>query len=97
MWEYANGIDNSEVVYVEELPKCVGNPVTLPSDINNEEKLEEVLLALAEHQLSLFENKCDEKQRKLDKTIDSLNEKYGNNSITRAGKMNIEKIVKLKE
>lgn len=50
-----------------------------------------------EHQLSLFENKGDEKQRKLDKIIDSLNEKYGNNSITRAGKMNVEKIVKLKE
>lgn len=50
-----------------------------------------------EHQLSLFENKEDEKQRKLDKIIDSLNEKYGNNSITRAGKMNVGKIVKLKE
>jgi hypothetical protein len=50
-----------------------------------------------EHQLSLFENKDNEKQRKLDKIVDSLNEKYGNNSITRAGKMNIEKIVKLKE
>jgi DNA polymerase-4 len=48
MWEYANGIDNSEVAYIDELPKCVGNSVTLPSDINNEEKLEEVLLALAE-------------------------------------------------
>ena len=40
---------------------------------------------------------CDEYSRKLDKIIDSLNEKYGNNSITRAGKMNVEKIVKLKE
>ena len=48
MYEYANGIDNSEVVYIEELPKCIGNSVTLPSDINNEEKLEKVLLALSE-------------------------------------------------
>lgn len=48
MWEYANGIDSSEVVYVKELPKCVGNSVTLPADINNSEKLEEVLLALSE-------------------------------------------------
>lgn len=55
------------------------------------------LVDSGEHQLSLFENKGDEKQRKLDKIIDSLNEKYGNNSITRAGKMNVEKIVKLKE
>ena len=28
--------------------KCIGNSVTLPQDINNEEKLKEVLLALAE-------------------------------------------------
>ena len=48
MWEYANGIDDSEVVYIKELPKCIGNSVTLPQDINNEEKLKEVLLALAE-------------------------------------------------
>lgn len=55
------------------------------------------LIDSEEHQLSLFEDKGDEKQRKLDKTIDLLNEKYGNNSITRAGKMNVEKIVNLKE
>ena len=48
MWEYANGIDNSEVVYVKELPKGVGNSVTLPSDIREGEKLKQVLLALCE-------------------------------------------------
>ncbi len=50
-----------------------------------------------ELQISLFENKDSEKQKKLDKIVDSINEKYGKNSITRAGKLNIEKIVKLKE
>ncbi len=48
MWEYANGIDDSEVVYIRELPKGVGNSVTLPSDISDIEKMEEVLLALTE-------------------------------------------------
>ncbi len=50
-----------------------------------------------EVQLSLFENKGSEKQKKLDKIVDSINEKYGKNSITRAGKLNVEKIVKLKD
>ena len=48
MWEYANGIDESEVTYIRELPKGVGNSVTVPSDIRDVEKLEEVLLALCE-------------------------------------------------
>ena len=34
MWEYANGIDNSEVNYLEEKPKGIGNSVTLPRDIS---------------------------------------------------------------
>ena len=48
MWEYANGIDNSEVNYLEEKPKGIGNSVTLPSDIAEKEKIEKVLLSLAE-------------------------------------------------
>ena len=48
MWEYANGIDNSEVKYQKEKPKGIGNSVTLPEDISNTEKLEEILLALTE-------------------------------------------------
>ena len=35
MWEYANGIDKSEVNYKEELPKGVGNSVTLAENISN--------------------------------------------------------------
>lgn len=48
MWEYANGIDNSEVEYQQQQPKGIGNSVTLPHDITSIEKLEEILLALTE-------------------------------------------------
>ena len=48
MWEYANGIDNTEVKYIKEKPKGIGNSITLPEDINNIEKLEEILLAVVE-------------------------------------------------
>jgi len=49
MWEYANGIDKSEVQYKPEKPKGIGNSVTLPADVNSIEKIEEILLALTEH------------------------------------------------
>lgn len=48
MWEYANGIDNSEVKYLKEKPKCIGNSITLPEDIRQIDKLEEIVLALTE-------------------------------------------------
>ena len=48
MWEYSNGIDTSDVNYLEEKPKGIGNSVTLPVDINSEEKIKEVLLTLTE-------------------------------------------------
>jgi len=48
MWEYANGIDNSEVKYEPEQPKCIGNEITLPRDICKRQELEEMLLALTE-------------------------------------------------
>lgn len=49
MWEYANGIDNTEVVFTMQKPKCVGNSTTVSQDINDLEKIEEFLLALTEH------------------------------------------------
>lgn len=173
MWEYANGIDNSEVEYLKQEPKGIGNSITLAQDILNLEKLDEILLALTEQvayrlrkhklyaqvisvqiknsefkvyshqrkidypdnttkgiykiakellrelykgeairligvrveklcnenevQLSLFSTEDDKKQEKIDKTVDLLKEKYGGNTITRAGKMNIDKIINLKE
>ena len=174
MWEYANGIDNSEVNYRQEKPKGIGNSITLPMDISEIEKLEEVLLALTEHvayrlrkygmlanvvnvqirtnefkdfthqgklnsatcstkiiyekakslveemlkekkqirlvgvrvdnlvekeemQISLFNTENTDKLEKLDNVLDSINKKYGYNSVTRAGKMGVQKIVKLKD
>ena len=173
IWEYANGIDLSEVNSEPEEPKCIGNSVTLPKDLNNIEKIEEVLLALTEQttyrlrkhnlltstigvqirtsefknyshqktlltptdstkiiydtakkvlkelykgeairligikvdkltspnaqQISLFDTPKNEKQQKLDKTLDNIKEKYGYNSVTRAGQMQIDKMMDFKE
>ena len=170
MWEYANGIDNTEVHYQYEKPKGVGNSTTLPMDINDISKLEEVLLALTEQvtyrlrrydllanvvnvqlrtkdfedkshqrklaeatsntkeiyalakellhemyikgtqirligmrvdnliekdelQLSLFGQQDNEKQEKIDKVVDDLKQKYGYNSITRAGKLHTKETI----
>ncbi|MFR8233527.1 MAG: DNA polymerase thumb domain-containing protein [Clostridia bacterium] len=51
-------------------------------------------------QISLFDNVKDEKQEKqekLDTAIDKLKEKYGYNLITRAGKMEVENIIKFRK
>ena len=166
MWEYANGIDNSEVQYKFEKPKGIGNSTTLAVDVNDITKLEEILLVLTEQvtyrlrkynmlanvvnvqlrtkdfkdkshqrklseatsntkfiyaeakvllhemykigtpirligmrvdnlieknekQLSLFGEQDNEKQDKIDEVVDSLKQKYGFNSITRAGKLSL--------
>ncbi len=165
-WEYANGIDNSEVQYKFEKPKGIGNSTTLAVDVNDITKLEEILLVLTEQvtyrlrkynmlanvvnvqlrtkdfkdkshqrklseatsntkfiyaeakvllhemykigtpirligmrvdnlieknekQLSLFGEQDNEKQDKIDEVVDSLKQKYGFNSITRAGKLSL--------
>ena len=174
MWEYSNGIDNSEVHFLEEKPKGIGNSVTLPMDICDKEKLEEILLTLAEQvayrlrryemyanvvnvqlrtkefkdfshqkkmitansntkeiystakelleemykkgtfirlvglrvdnlidknemQLSLFNNEEGKKQEKLEEVVDELKQKYGYNTVTRAGKLHSDEIIKLKD
>lgn len=173
IWEYANGIDLSEVNATKEEPKCIGNSVTLPEDLNNLEKIEEILLAITQQttyrlrkhnllakvvgvqiktsefkcyshqrtlatptsstkiifemakdllkecyknesirligikvdklsspevqQISLFDTPRNEKQQKLDKTLDKLKEKYGYNTVTRAGQMNIDKFMDFKD
>ena len=48
MWEYANGIDNSEVIYVKELPKSISHSMTLMKDTSNLQELNKVLLELTE-------------------------------------------------
>ena len=174
MWEYSNGIDKSEVHYLEGKPKGIGNSVTLPMDLVEKEKIEKVLLTLTEQvtyrlrkynmyanvvnvqlrtkdfkdfshqkklmnatsntkdvykvakelldemykkgtfirlvglrvdnliekdevQLSLFNNDEEKKQEKLDEVVDKLKEKYGYNSVTRAGKLHSEEVIKFKD
>ena len=48
-------------------------------------------------QISLFETENDSKQNKLDRVLDDIKNKYGYNKITRAGKMEVEGFVKLKD
>ena len=55
------------------------------------------LIEKDEMQLSLFSNDEEEKQEKLDKVVDELKNKYGYSSITRAGKLNSEKNIRLKD
>ena len=55
------------------------------------------LVEKEQRQISLFENKENEKQKKIDSVLDKIKEKYGYETITRAGKMNIDKNIKLKE
>ena len=164
IWEYANGIDNSPVNYIEEKPKGIGNSITVPHDISNINEINRILLELTEQvtyrlrkenmianvvnvqikdsnfrvfshqrkldtatsstkiiyeqakklmqelylkgtkvrligvrvddlldekdkQISLFDNKQNEKQEKLDETLDKLKEKYGINTIKRGGEI----------
>ncbi len=172
MWDYANGIDNSEVVYKYEPPKSIGNSTTLAKDVQDIDTLNKIVLTLSEHvayrlrkhdmiarvvnvglrtnnfkdfshqskldlptsntkeiyakakellkemyngdairlvsvkldklnekndiQLSLFNTNKNEEQEKLDATLDKIKEKYGYYTITRAGKLDIEKNIKFK-
>ena len=168
IWEYANGIDNSEVIYEVQAPKCIGNSITLPYDFSDIEKIKEVLLSIVEQttyrlrkhelyanvvnvqiktkdfkvfshqrkmetatnstkmiyeeakklldelykgipirligvrvdglskkdeiQMSLFDNKQNEKQERIDFVLDKIKDKYGYNAITRAGKIDLEEM-----
>lgn len=164
IWEYANGIDNSPVNYIEEKPKGIGNSVTVPQDLTNINEINRILLELTEQvtyrlrkekmianvvnvqikdsnfrvfshqrkldlatsstkiiyeqakklmeelyskgtkvrligvrvddllgekdkQISIFDNKQNEKQEKLDETLDKLKDKYGIKFIKRGGEI----------
>lgn len=173
MWEYANGIDESPVIYIQEQPKNIGNSITLPQDIYNINKLNEILLALSEQvafrlrkhklkanvvsvqirtkdfanyshqktlnsptnitkeiyeaskellerlhqnravrligiqtsklqdndsmQLSIFQEKTNEKQEKIENVVHELKKKYGYETITRAGEMRVKKLLNVRE
>ena len=47
--------------------------------------------------MNIFNSKDTEKQENLDKVVDELKQKFGYNSITRAGKLHSEKEIKLKD
>ncbi|MBU3182253.1 DNA polymerase Y family protein [Clostridium psychrophilum] len=49
MWEYANGIDNSEVRFHKRDLKGINNSITLSNDIKNKNEAYKVLLKLVEH------------------------------------------------
>ena len=49
-----------------------------------------------EQQLSLFSDTENEKQDKLDMTIDKLKEKYGYDFVKRGAELNSEKLIKIK-
>lgn len=48
MWNYANGIDDSEVNNKIEEPKSIGNSITLPSDVTSIEEIFKIVVALCE-------------------------------------------------
>ena len=48
LWQFANGIDQSEVEPVREDVKGVGNSITLPRDYEKTEEIEKVLLQLSD-------------------------------------------------
>lgn len=48
IWQYANGIDNSEVNSSEEEIKIISNSITLSNDITNLEEIKNVLIELCE-------------------------------------------------
>lgn len=55
------------------------------------------LVSQDEVQMSFFSQENDEKQNKIDKTLDELKNKYGYNFVTRAGKLGVEDIIKIKK
>ena len=48
IWEYANGIDQSEVKYIQQKPKGIGHSITLSQDLDNIEELQKILFSLVE-------------------------------------------------
>lgn len=55
------------------------------------------LVEKEELQISLFQDKLNDKQEKLDNVVDEIKERYGYNAITRAGKMELDNVLKLKD
>lgn len=85
MWEYANGIDKSEIIDKPELPKSIGNSTTFPEDISEIQQLEQVLLAITEQ--------VAYRSRKYDLLAKSVSVQLRNNKfedISHQGKLDFE-------
>ena len=48
IWDNANGLNNDKVIYEEEIPKSIGNSITLSKDCNDINELNKVVLLLCE-------------------------------------------------
>jgi len=48
IWDNANGLNNDDVIFEEEIPKSIGNSITLPKDYTNINELNKILLELSE-------------------------------------------------
>lgn len=48
IWNNANGLNNEKIIFEEEIPKSIGNSITLPTDYINIIELNKILLLLSE-------------------------------------------------
>lgn len=93
LWQYANGIDDSEVESSHAAAKSIGNSTTIPYDVSNYEEANRILLHLCESvgkrlrqnnyaasviSVGIRDNNFDyySHQRKINSPIDSTSELY---------------------
>ena len=92
----ANIVGNYIVGSIFHGLQCTNQPIPIKPEVIKEYTKINVRSGLNEIlQMSVAE-KENEKQDKLDKVVDDLKQKYGYNSITRAGKLHSEDKIKLK-
>ena len=94
----AEGLYYFDCILNFEREKCIEEWREMQRNASNWKKWTKIfsLTNKNEAQISLFETEKERKQEKLDEVLDNLKEKYGYEKITRAGKMGIEKNIKLK-
>ena len=86
-----NAIKNAETTQPTNI---VALPIIRQDNINNHNNEEDITYIASKEYNNTLKNENNEKQEKLDKVIDGLKNKYGYNMIKRAGKMEVEDIVK---
>ena len=80
IWEYANGIDNSPVNYIEEKPKGIGNSITVPQDLTNINEINSVVIKVEGVVLKELPNSKRKLPASLDRTY-GINEYYDISSV----------------